>query len=403
MNKSNITPLSQSLLEDFVKSTRGGTYDIEDMHETLVTLGNSGSILNHKNLWIITDPSIIRECERSTDLIMPSVKGAQNNPFYTTFIEFFEGSFASEVGHQKTRKQVIGAFSKKRVKNFSEHVSSIIHDAFRVPGLAVDAAHLSHIITDITLEKFWSVRSPATRAMLFGTGRQMLAILYQLGATDDVTAAEIQPDIDIASLLDILQDEISCTTVEDEDNTLRSYLSSQVCNERMSLSEAADFFAFIIMSGLDTLEASLTNILYILASSPDRYFSDASPAEIFNEALRMLTPVTSSVRVVESENNILPATLGDMVILHHAAANQNRMYFSDPEGWHPNWVDRRDATIFGGGIHRCLGANLATNVAISFTEALLDIRPRLLILGDKTPKLVSGSAVQTVTNLYISR
>ena len=79
------------------------------------------------------------------------------------------------------------------------------------------------------------------------------------------------------------------------------------------------------------------------------------------------------------------------------------MYFSDPEGWHPNWVDRRDATIFGGGIHRCLGANLATNVAISFTEALLDIRPRLLILGDKTPKLVSGSAVQTVTNLYISR
>ena len=81
--------------------------------------------------------------------------------------------------------------------------------------------------------------------MLFGTGRQMLAILHQLGATDNITAAEIQPDIDIASLLDTLQDEISCTAVKDEDNTLRSYLSSQVCNERIVLVPEALIFRFL--------------------------------------------------------------------------------------------------------------------------------------------------------------
>jgi len=119
----------------------------------------------------------------------------------------------------------------------------------------------------------------------------------------------------------------------------------------------------LLVAGIDTTWSSIGAALWHLARVPaDRVRLMTEPALIpaaIEEFLRAYAPVTMARRI---KNDTVvggcPYKAGEMVLLPFPAANRDPGFIADPN---KILIDRKENrhAVFGLGIHRCIGSNLA--------------------------------------------
>lgn len=97
-----------------------------------------------------------------------------------------------------------------------------------------------------------------------------------------------------------------------------------------------------------------------------------SDIDLFNEILRLETPIQNFSRVTTREVDlgegvVVPA--GARVIVSYAAANRDERHFDDPERFDIKRA-RQDHLAFGHGNHACAGQGLARLEAHAVFKAL---------------------------------
>jgi cytochrome P450 len=142
----------------------------------------------------------------------------------------------------------------------------------------------------------------------------------------------------------------------------------------ISADEGTTLVVLLIMTGVDTVTAALTNTVYQLAQRGD--FGGVgdgtcTPADAFAEGVRLMTPTAFAPRLVTAATEIGGHRLspGDAVMLGYGPANRDPARFRDPGAWDPA---RRPSShlSFGHGAHHCLGAALARIQAEAVLTAL---------------------------------
>ena len=142
------------------------------------------------------------------------------------------------------------------------------------------------------------------------------------------------------------------------------FLEAEVDGERLSHEDVLDIGYLFFLAGLDTVTASLDCMVAHLAQHPehrDRLVNDreAIPRAI-EEMLRWESPVSGVVRIATEPTEVggCPIPAGQVVTVMLGSANTDERAWSDA---HVVDFDRSDNRhiAFGGGIHRCLGSNLA--------------------------------------------
>ena len=138
--------------------------------------------------------------------------------------------------------------------------------------------------------------------------------------------------------------------------------------------------AGLLMAGTDTTRNQLAASVHALCDHPDQWALLAEHPELatnaVEETMRHSPIASATLRIaledVEIAGVIIPA--GTLVIANTAAANRDPAVYDDP--------DRLDITrkgapamlTFGGGMHYCLGANLAR---LELAEALAIMTQRM--------------------------
>jgi cytochrome P450 len=162
----------------------------------------------------------------------------------------------------------------------------------------------------------------------------------------------------------VLQEAIDERNEERSDDLISMFLDAEVDGHRLTNDDVLDIGYLFFLAGLDTVTASLDCMMAYLAQHPDqrrRLVED--PAVIphaIEEMLRWETPVPGVVRVTTEDTEIsgCPIAKGRVVSVMLAAANTDERSWDDVDvvdfdrGENPH-------IAFGGGIHRCLGSNLA--------------------------------------------
>ncbi len=152
--------------------------------------------------------------------------------------------------------------------------------------------------------------------------------------------------------------------VERRDDLLSHFLDVEVEGDRLTREDILDICFLFLIAGLDTVTATLDCMFAYLAQHPEqRRLLVDDPGLIPNaveELLRWETPVMGVARVAVEEIELggCPVHPGDQVMVMIGSANTDEAEFEDADQVRfDREVNRHIA--FGGGIHRCLGSNLA--------------------------------------------
>lgn len=212
-----------------------------------------------------------------------------------------------------------------------------------------------------------------------------------------------------AELDDYITELIAERRVTPRDDLLSHLIAVEEEGDRLSPSELLSVVAMMLVAGTDTTRNQLGNIIHTFAEHPDQWallreHPELVPAAV-EEAIRW-DPATEAlprftVEDIEIGGHLVPA--GTVVLLMSMSANHDTTALPGadrfditrkvPHGWH--------LLTFGGGIHYCLGANLAR---LELTEALAELSARLPVLrlaGD-AQRNPAGSAIAGYASLPIS-
>jgi cytochrome P450 len=196
-----------------------------------------------------------------------------------------------------------------------------------------------------------------------------------------------------AELDDFIDELIEARRVAPRDDLLSHLVAVEESGDRLSPSELLSVVSMMLVAGTDTTRNQLGNVLHTFAEHPDQWAllherPELVPAAI-EEAIRW-EPATEglprfTLDDIEIAGHLVPA--GTFVVLMSMSANHDTgaMPGADrfditrpsPEGWH--------LLTFGGGIHYCLGANLAR---LELQEAVAELSSRWRTLE------LDGEAVQ---------
>ncbi|MGV0836426.1 cytochrome P450 [Mycolicibacterium thermoresistibile] len=155
-----------------------------------------------------------------------------------------------------------------------------------------------------------------------------------------------------------------------------SLVQAEVDGEQLTSADIASFFILLVVAGNETTRNAISHGMLALTRYPEQrrdwweHYDDVAPTAV-EEIVRWASPVAYMRRTVTRDTELsgVKMAAGDKVTLWYGSANRDESKFSDPWRFdvrrHPN----PHVGFGGGGVHFCLGANLARReIAVAFDE-----------------------------------
>ena len=191
------------------------------------------------------------------------------------------------------------------------------------------------------------------------------------------------------------------------DDLTTSLVEAEVDGERLSSNEIASFFILLTAAGNDTTRNAISHGMVALSRYPDeraRWWNDfdaVSPTAV-EEVVRWASPIIFMRRTLteDVERSGVQMKAGDKVSMWYNSANRDEQIFVDP--WRFDVLRNPNPHIGfgGGGVHFCLGANLARReIRVAFDELRRQV-PDIVAIGE--PAILRSAFVHGVKHLPVA-
>ncbi|OBG70491.1 MULTISPECIES: cytochrome P450 [unclassified Mycobacterium] len=171
------------------------------------------------------------------------------------------------------------------------------------------------------------------------------------------------------------------------DDILSALLAAEVDGDKLNRDQLNEFFLLLAIAGNETTRNTLSHGILALSAHPDQQALLARDRDAIKpaveELLRWSTPVMhfrrTVTRDVEIRGQLIPA--GDWVLMHYLSANRDEDVFERADRFDVTRPDAGHAAFGGGGVHFCLGAQLARLELRVMLEELYGAVPGLSVVG----------------------
>lgn len=164
------------------------------------------------------------------------------------------------------------------------------------------------------------------------------------------------------------------------DDLLSDLIRAEDEGDRLSAAELRMLAGGLLLAGTDTTRNQLSASIDVLVDHPDQWALLAEHPELapgaVDETMRHGSIATGTLRVVPEDTEFagLMFPAGTHVLINTFAANRDSAVYEDPDRFDITRQDAPSVLSFGGGIHYCLGANLAR---LELSEALKIVTRRM--------------------------
>jgi cholest-4-en-3-one 26-monooxygenase len=162
----------------------------------------------------------------------------------------------------------------------------------------------------------------------------------------------------------------------------------EIEGRRLSDPELAMFLVQLLVAGNETTRNLINHAMLALVEHPDeaeRLRQDPSLWDTaVEEMLRWGTSITNFRRTATRDTELRGRSIaeGDKVVLYYTSANRDEEVFDDPHRFDVGRFPNDHVTFGGGGVHFCLGANLARAEIRAIMRQLVERLPDLQLAGE---------------------
>ncbi|HRD10685.1 MAG TPA: cytochrome P450 [Mycobacterium sp.] len=189
-----------------------------------------------------------------------------------------------------------------------------------------------------------------------------------------------------------------------EDDLVTALVQAEVDGERLTDEEISSIFFLLIIAGNDTTRQSTSHGMKALTDFPEQRAwlmadLDGRMPTAVEEIVRWATPIMTFRRTAAHDTELggQHITQGDKVIMFYSSANMDTEVFDHPERLDLSRSPNKHVAFGGGGIHHCLGAQLARRQLAATFHELLTRLPDIHTVGE--PELGNGNFFHTVMSM----
>ncbi|MCB1265800.1 MAG: cytochrome P450 [Mycobacterium sp.] len=189
-----------------------------------------------------------------------------------------------------------------------------------------------------------------------------------------------------------------------ENDLMTALVQAEVDGERLSDDEISSIFVLLIIAGNDTTRQSISHGMKALTDFPEQRAwlmedLDGRLPMAVEEIIRWATPIMTFRRTAARDTELggHHITQGDKVIMFYSSANMDTEVFDHPEQLILSRSPNKHVAFGGGGIHHCLGAQLARRQITATFRELLTRLPDIHTVGE--PELGNGNFFHTVMSM----
>ena len=304
------------------------------------------------------------------------VQGITSGPLWDKIVNSLLGLDGEP--HRRLRSLVSKAFTPRASARMDGTIVEVINDLID----HVAAEGRCDIVTDIA--RPYPV--PIICALL-GAPREDWE-RFSLWADDIFTAFTFNPDgVDQALVMrawgeldDYVDEMVARRRHNPTDDLLSDLIRAEDEGDRLNAAELRMLAGGLLLAGTDTTRNQLAASIDVLVDHPDQWALLAEHPELaanaVEETIRHSPIGSGTLRTVaedtEFAGHLFPA--GTMVIVNTLAANRDPAVYDDPDRFDISRSAAPAVLTFGGGIHYCLGANLAR---LELAEALKIVTRRM--------------------------
>ena len=331
--------------------------------------------------WAVVAHADIVKVSRDNDSYI-SGQGVLFDLLPPIFLELTQSFLAMDnPKHDRLRKLVASAFTPKQVKLIEEKIRTAAREI--VDGFASEPSgeieFVERCAERLPTRIFCDIMGIPEHLRL-STARNAADIVAW--ADPETLAGRPADEVQIeaaTNLHDIAAELIELKKAEPSDDLITALINAEVDGQALDDFEIGAFFVLMAVAGTDTTKHTSSLTVRAMTHHPDQkhWLMEDYDGRIDNaieEFLRFACPVMTFRRtaVVETElggQTIIP---GDKVVLFYPSGCMDSEVFDDPERFDLSRRNARDHTAFGGGgVHFCLGNQLAKSMLRALFRELL--------------------------------
>ncbi|WP_301149819.1 cytochrome P450 [Mycobacterium simiae] len=308
--------------------------------------------------------------------------------------------------HTKIRRLLTAAFTPKQMARIDERIVAnarrIVDDIAgrgEIDFVAEVAALLPmHNICDMvgipeqhrTMVAYEAQFGGGWRDEHLMQGAEPVARLWQAAETMHAVAAEL----------------ITARRREPRDDLMTALVQAEVEGERLTDDEIKSFFNLLMIAGNDTTRQSTSHGMKALTDFPEQRawlladLAGRMPSAV-EEIVRWSSPIMTFRRTAARDCELGGQRIvaGEKVIMFYASANWDTEVFDHPDRLDLARTPNKHLSFGGGGIHHCLGNQLARRQLAAMFRELLTRLPDIAVVGE--PIYGSGNFFHAVNAMTV--
>lgn len=359
---------------------------------------------NDEGFWaVVRHADLVEVTRRPGDFL--SGKGITFESLPLEVLDAAQGFIAMDPPrHTKIRRLMAAAFTPKQLARIDEHIvanSRSIVDNIAGKGEVNFVTEVAALVPMHNICDMVGIPTEHRRTIAYESqfadgwrdprllqGAEPLARVFQTVTTIHGVAHEL----------------IAARRSKPENDLMTAMVQAEVDGERLTDDDISSIFALLIIAGNDTTRQSISHGLKALTDFPEQRAwlledLDARLGIAIEEIIRWATPIMTFRRTAAHDTELggHQITEGDKVIMFYSSANMDNEVFDHPERLDLSRSPNKHVAFGGGGIHHCLGAQLARRQLAATFRELLTRLPDIQAVGE--PELGNGNFFHTVMSM----
>lgn len=280
--------------------------------------------------------------------------------------------------HQRLRGLVSKAFTPRASARLHDTIVEVINE--QVDRVAADGR--CDIVTDIALQ----YPVPVICALLGAPREDWQQFSHWADEIFKAFSFEVEDDLEVevmkawGELDDYVDDMVAHRRRHPTQDLLSDLIRAEDDGDRLNADELRMLAGGLLLAGTDTTRNQLSASVDVLCDHPAQWALLAERPELapnaVEETMRHSPIACATLRMVVENTELAGVAFpaGTMVLVNTFAANRDTAVYDDPDRFDITREGAPAVLTFGGGIHYCLGANLAR---LELSEALKVLTRRM--------------------------